>query len=208
MKQVIIYGAGKLGEQILFHLLKQKIKIAGFADDTKEVGFILGNGHKVIGGFDFVVDHKDTYKVVLAIGYDHLKAKNNLLQKLKEKGVTLLNFIHPNACIESPEKLGVGNFIMAGAVIDQNVTLGDGNYIDIGVKIGEFSQIRDGNYFSNGSLVGGYVAIGSENFFGMGSIVVNDINIGYTNKVNAGSLIYKDLDNSKLVVEVRTQKTF
>lgn len=209
MKQpIIIYGGGKLGNQVFFHLEKEGYKVLGFADDTQESQSVLKNGKKILGGIDYVISNKENFSVALAIGYNNLVAKQNLVTKLLLEKVQLINFIHSAAYVESPEKMGQGNFVMPGAVIDQNVVLGDGNYIDMGVKIGEETIVGNGNYFSNGVLVGGSVNCGNSNFIGMGTIVVNDVKIGDSNKINAGSLIYKSLKSSKLLVEIRTQKEF
>lgn len=180
----------------------------GFADDTQEPLSVLKNGKKILGGFDYVISNKYSFSVAVAIGYKNLVAKQELISKLLLEKVKLINFIHPAAYLESPEKMGQGNFVMPGAVIDQNVVLGDGNYIDIGVKIGEETVVGNGNYFSNGVMIGGSVGCGDRNFIGMGAILVNDVNICNGNKINAGSLVYKNLKSSKLLVELRTQKEF
>ena len=209
MKQVLIYGGGLLGRQVLYLVrtyYQDTLQVVGFIDDIRKQGELVTDDLTVKGSLADIADSPDyspeKIYLILAIGYSDMNGRGNAFLRAKEKGYEFLNIIHPKACIEKNVRIAEGIIILAGVIIDQFVTLENANYLDIGTLIGENCQIGPNNYFSAGSTVGGSVTIGSDNFFGLNTTITTDVVIGSNNFVNAKTLVYKNIDDHNKVIEL------
>jgi|GEM_PF-2593757 len=207
MTDVLIYGGGLLGRQVLYLVktyFSNDYNVIGFIDDIKKKGEVIEDGFVNYGSLnDIFNDNKyspDNVKLILAIGYNNMIGKYEAYNNAKENGYNFISLIHPNASIEKNVILGEGVILLAGVVVDQYVEIKDINYLDIGCKIGENTVLDINNYLSAGTTIGGSVNVGKNNFFGLNTTVVNDIEIGNNNFINAMSLIYKKVKDNKRVV--------
>lgn len=209
MQNLLIYGAGKLGYQVYYHVKQyygETAKVAGFIDDTMPVGTEIVDGISTVGGlsdksFGTSFSPQDV-KVVFAIGYSNMKARLSAYQRLLEAGYHLFSIIHPRAVVEANTTIGDGCILLGGCVIDQGVTLGQVCYIDIGVTVGEDSVLGVNNYLSASCTLGGSVVMGDSNFVGMNSTIVNDVKIANGVTVNAQTLVHKDVADHSQVIEI------
>ncbi len=213
MQPIILYGSGKLAEQVA-HMIVQhfadQYEIKGFVDDFREPGESVAFGGETIGGLEALAANNAfsprEVKAVFAIGYTNMPARFQAFQNAKKAGYDFLNLVHPKAYVEPTVQLGEGTVVLAGSVIDQYITLGPANYVHIGCKFGEQCTVGANNYFSAGSTLGGSVEIGDSNFFGINCTVVNDVSIGSGNFLNAAGLIYRNVESNLRVVEYREQR--
>jgi len=209
IQNLLIYGAGKLGCQVYYHVKKYyagTAKVAGFVDDTMPVGSEIIDGIRTVGGLSeqsFCASFApQDFRVVFAIGYSNMGARLSAYQRLLEAGYGLFSIIHPRAVIEDNATIGDGCILLGGCVIDQGVTLGAVCYIDIGVTIGEDSVMGVNNYLSASCALGGSVTMGDNNFIGMNSTIVNNVEIGNGVTVNAQTLVHKDVADHSQVIEI------
>ena len=209
MENLLIYGAGKLGCQVYYHVKQYyggTAKVAGFIDDTMPVGSEIIDGISTVGGLSdesFSTNFApQDFKVVFAIGYSNMKARLAAYQRLLEAGYHLFSIIHPRAVVEANATIGDGCILLGGFVIDQGVTLGQVCYIDIGVTVGEDSVLGVNNYLSASCALGGSVVMGDSSFVGMNSTVVNDVKIGNGVTVNAQTLVHNDVADNLHVIEI------
>lgn len=213
MKNIIIYGAGMLGQQVANMLqthFSSQYKLMGCVDDTQDAGIRVVDGLTTIGSLETVAacelyNPRQT-TMIFAIGYTKMQARGAAFKRAVDAGYTFQSIIHPHAVVDPGVILGDSTIVLAGSVIDQFVTIGSACYIHIGSKIGEGCTVGDNNYFSAGTTLGGSVDIGHDNFFGINATVVNDVSIGSKNFINAGSLIYKDMADETQIAEYREQR--
>jgi len=208
MENLLIYGAGKLGQQVYYHLNSyylNKVKVLGFVDDTKPKNEKIIDGLLTLGTFKEIVNEKKYLptrcKIVFAIGYGNMRGRQTAYQCIIDHGYKLFSMVHPKAIMEKNTTLGEGCIILSGAVIDQGVFIGPICYVDIGVTIGEDCHIGANNYFSASCVVGGSVKIGEGNFFGLNSTIVNDVTLGSNLMVNAQTLVHKNFTDNLQVME-------
>lgn len=207
MNNILIYGAGRFGHQVLSFIRNHytdKLTVIGFIDDVKEPGTKVIDDLSVLGGYGFLKEnYKDSAEetsVFIGIGYNDLPQRNERYSACKELGFRLPNLIHPSAILESNVQVGEGNFIHAGAIIDQSVSIGNINYIDIGCLVSHENQIGNNNFLTAGTTTAGFVKIGNNNFIGMNATIVDEVNIGNNNFINANSLVTRNItDNNKAV---------
>jgi sugar O-acyltransferase (sialic acid O-acetyltransferase NeuD family) len=209
MENLLIYGAGKLGAQVYYHLscyYFNKAKILGFVDDVRSKNEKIIDGLVTLGTFKEIVNEKKYLpakcKIVFAIGYGNMRGRQAVYQCIIDHGYKLFSVVHPKAIVEKNATLGDGCIILSGAVIDQGVFIGPICYVDIGVTIGEDCHIGVNNYFSASCVVGGNVKIGEGNFFGLNSTIVNDVTLGSNLIVNAQTLVHKNFTDNLQVIEI------
>ena len=208
---VIIYGSGHLGIQVLHYIEHYSdVNVLGFIDDTKSSGDLIIGELKCLGGFDDLVTGghypPEQVDIVFAIGYSNMLARKMALDRLLASDYSLFGLIHPRAIVEPGTTIGRGVIILGGAILDQRVSVGDGCYVDIGVRIGEDSIVAANNYLSSGSAIGGDVAIGESNFFGMDCTVTTGVSIGSNCFINAKTLVARNLGSDVQLVEIHKSK--
>ena len=204
---VLIFGGGHLGRQIVHHIKNYcEANILGFIDDTKVVDEQIIGNLNCIGGLDEARKKRkyepDRVTIVFAIGYSDMCARRHALERVKDAGYSLFSVIHPRSIIEPGAKVGSGVIVLGGAILDQNVIIGDACFVDIGVRIGEDSIVGSNNYFSSGTTIGGGVTIGHSNFFGMDVTVTNEVHVASNVFVNAKTLVPRDIDDNMKIVEM------
>jgi len=209
MENLLIYGAGKLGKQVYYHLscyFLNKGRVLGFVDDVKSKNEKIIDGLLTLGSIQEIVNEKKylpaNCKIVFAIGYGNMQGRQAAYQCVKDHGYELFSVIHPKAIIEKNVKLEEGCIISGGVIIDQGVSIGPICYVDIGVTIGEDCCIGGNNYFSASCVVGGSVKVGEGNFFGLNSTIVNDVTLGNNLFVNAQTLVHKNFADNLQVIEI------
>ena len=81
-QKLLIYGAGKLGRQIYYHLTnyyKDSATVEGFIDDLKAEGTEVTDGVRCLGGLDELAISElypaQEYSCVFGIGYSDMTAR-------------------------------------------------------------------------------------------------------------------------------------
>jgi len=209
MTRVLIYGAGRLGRQIVRHVhAHTDFEVLGFADDTRPVGETVCAGLEVLGGLrDLESDGMpERASLLMAIGYSDLAGRLRAFERARSTGWSFVGFVHPMASVEPSVVLGDGTVVLAGAVLDEGAALGHVNFVDANVTISEGCRFGDGNFVAAGSVFGGNVTVGCGTFVGLGATVVDGVSIGDRCAVNAGSLVHRSLESGGRLVEVPTQR--
>lgn len=200
MKEIVIFGAGGLGKEILELIVqineKEPVwKVSGFFDDTKEVGTVI-NGTKVLGGLNDLIC--SSFENV-AIGIGDLELRATLMQKISLTK-SLPTLIHPSVKFPNDSVIiGDGTIVASNVFISVNVSIGKGVLINVGCSIGHDVQIGNFCTINPGARISGTVKMGTSVFVGVGAILNNNITIADGVKVGAGSVVLKSLDKKATV---------
>jgi sugar O-acyltransferase (sialic acid O-acetyltransferase NeuD family) len=208
----MIYGAGRLGRQVL-HVLKTHFagehEVVGFVDDVRDAGTPVRDGLEVLGPLDAVAADAGTAPgavgLVPAIGYGDQPARGRALARAADLGYTMPTLVHPRAMIEPGARIGRGAIVLAGALVDQGVHVGPCCYLDQGVMVGEDSQVGPNVYLAAGTIVAGGVAIGRDTFVGAGTVIADGVTVGTGCIVNAQSLVHRDLPDLHKLIQTRDE---
>jgi sugar O-acyltransferase (sialic acid O-acetyltransferase NeuD family) len=198
MANAVIFGASRQGVVVLQVLRAVGHAVVGFVDeDAAKRGAVLG-GVTVFGGlFDAPAELRDSAGWIAAIGNND--ARLAVATRLRERGLQMLNAVHPSAVVMPDVSLGTGDLICAGAVVVTGTRLENDVVINTGATVDHDSVVREGAYVSPGVHTAGCVDIGRGAFIGAGSVLGPGIRVGDGAIVGAGSLVLRDVPPRVLV---------
>lgn len=205
-KELLIYGAGGLGREIL-SLVRAlgDWSAAGFIDDVVPAGTKVG-GIKVLGGKDFLFKNNSPAYVVLAMGDPVMKSE--IARELKSSVITFPALIHPSAILQDEEStiLGAGSVIAAGCVLTTNIRIGNHVLVNLNTTIGH--DVHIGNYSSimPGVNIAGEVIIGDCVLVGSGANILNRMVVSEKSRVGMGAVVTRPVAPGATVVGVPARR--
>src|SRR5258706_8803777 len=110
VKQILVYGSREFGQVVRDLAGQCGYRFAGFVDDIDRGPEILGAWQEVSRSHDPAL-----HSVAMAIGYDHLRERRALYERVRAQGYETPPLIHPRAYVRDPAAVGAGAFVMAGA---------------------------------------------------------------------------------------------
>lgn len=198
MKDLIIVGAGGFGREVLqcvkdINHLEKKWNIKGFIDDNTDALENIECDYKVIGTVKDWIPNKNEIFVCAVAGP---KAKEMIVNILKDKGARFQTIISPRAYISDFVTIGEGT-VITGNSIGPNVVLGQFTSI-MGSMIGQQSVI--GDYTTTTGYTNVVSAtIGKRVFLGSHSIIMNNCNVGDDAFVCVGSVVIRNVKSGTKV---------
>lgn len=186
MSNVIIYGSQQFAHYVRDLVEECGHRFVGYIDDFTK-------GQDVLGTFDEVrrkYNPKD-FKIVIAIGYNNLKARWQVYNRVNDVGYEVVSIIHPTAYIHKTAKIGRGAIICAGTIVDYNVSIGDATFIWPGVTVNHDAKIGSNCYLSPQVNICGFATVGHNCFLGASSIVINGSFINDNSFIKAGTIYHR-----------------
>lgn len=200
---VVVIGAGGHALVVAEILQLMGHHIVGFIDETdpQRCGEMFG-GACILGGMDKLsrlladgVQHS-----IVAIG--HCQARMRIADKLCERGLTLINAIHPSAIVSPQAELGKGCVIAAQAAVNPNAHLGSNVIVNTGATVDHECYIAAGVHLGPGVHIAGKVTVGAGTWIGIGSTVIDRITIGEGAFIGAGSVVIRNIPDGMLAYGV------
>jgi sugar O-acyltransferase (sialic acid O-acetyltransferase NeuD family) len=172
-----------------------------FVDENRELWGLDVNGARIVGDLDITLEgQRRTSGIIVALGNPN--ARLAIADLAKEKGLSLLNAVHPSAVVMPSATMGTGNVVAANSVINSNARLGDNIIVNTGAVIEHDSVLADGATVAPGVQLGGRVTVGRGAFVGTGAIVLPRLIISAGAVVGAGAVVTKNVDDGLLVLGV------
>lgn len=198
-EDAIIVGAGTYG-QVYAEYLKEDYQIIGFIDDDSNLKNTDINNVRVLGNFDYLLNHIDKHvNVFVPIGNNEVRTK--LLEKIICAGFKTPNYIHKNTLIHPSVRLGKCVYILPGTHIMPYSIIGDFVLISMGVNIAHHTQIKNSCFFSQGTNIGASIVFEKSVFCGIGATVMTGVqSVGANVTIGAGAVIIKDVPDNVTVV--------
>lgn len=199
---ILLIGAGGHAEACIDVIESQKkYKIIGAIGLEKEVGKLILNKYKVIGG------DKDLFKLsnkiknaIIVIG--QIRSPNlriNYFKKLKKLKFNLPIIKSAFAVISKYSQIGEGTIIMHRSIIGPNVKIGKNCIINSNSLIEHGSIIGDNTHVATSVTINSGVKIESNSFIGSNSVVKQNLVIGRNSVVGMGSVILKNCPQGSLI---------
>lgn len=206
MKKIVIIGTGAVAAELSSYIednnknvdSQSQIDLLGYID----YDYNIEKYWKKYNLQKPVLADIDTYNfengIEVLIGISDIKFRNEIISKLKTKGVVFFQFIHHSVIIPNNIELGEGNIIYPFCIIGPNTKIGDFNMITSYSFISHDCVIGNSNFFSTAGIAG-RVTIGDNNFFGIRSTVIPHITIGNENTIQAGMMVDKSIKDETTV---------
>jgi sugar O-acyltransferase (sialic acid O-acetyltransferase NeuD family) len=194
MQQLIIFGTGPLA-RLLHHLIETttRDKVVAFTVDAayKTYGQFEG---KPVYAYQELEQHiaTDNIKLLCAVGYSDMRARQQLFLRLKADGRRFYSYISPAAVVDSTVVLGDNSVIMANVVIEPFCVLGDNNLLWSSSTLCHDSTVGSHNFVAAGTTIGGCCRIGDLCFFGFNTVVIQQLHIADESLIGASALVLHD----------------
>ena len=200
MKKLIIIGAGGHGSVVADAAAKSGYKKIAFLDDGVATNCL---GYPVIGKTAEAENYKNC-DFFVAIG--NARTREKVMAQLAEKGISVVNIIHPSAIIAKGVTMGKGVLLAPGAIVGPNVTLGDGVIVNTSASIDHNNHIGKYCHVSVGAHLAGDVTVGDYTWVGIGTIVSNGVGVCEDCMIGAGAVVVKDVTEKGTYVGVPAKK--
>lgn len=158
--------------------------------------------HTISGCFEDILQRPSLDGINFALSMGNLGIRNNLYNKIINKGGLIPKLIHPSCTISRRSSIGNGVQIMPGSIVQGDSIIGDDTVITINTVIAHSSNVGRHCLISGQVMIGAYSTIGDMTHIGQGSTVVS----GKVNKVGdncilgAGAVLLNDMPNNSIYV--------
>ncbi len=193
-----IYGSGGCGQEVkdIADILKVWDEII-YIDDTVERDLFKGIKRMPFDAFDQIYA-KENAEIIIALGEPEYRIM--LYKKVKEKGYTFANVIHPSAFISPSAKMGRGLIIKPWVVVSCDAVIGDNVRIESFSGIGHGCIVRESSQLSAGVIMGGESEIGEGTYIGMNVPILEKIKVGSNSVVGAGSTVQREIPDNVIAL--------
>ena len=191
MTRLVILGAGGHGRAVADVALENGWSEAVFFDDawpetrTNGVWPVAGTMAEFLNAVDV------QSAVVVAIGDND--RRDELIQELEMKGVTLPTIVHPRAMISEHAVVNRGCVVMAGAIVNYGAQVGVGSILNTGCTVDHDCVLGRAVHISPGVNLAGGVTVGDRVWVGIGACVREGVNIGRRSIIGAGAVVVDDV---------------
>ena len=182
MKNIVIYGAGGFGREVVWLIENINVRAAtfnilGFIDDAPEMYGKKINSIPVLGGKAWFNGHKDEVHVACAVGNSKIRRKiyTELEKYINVKPATLID---PSACVAQTAQIGAGSIICCASRIMINTKIGSGVTINTGSSVGHDGILSDYVTLYTNVIVSGGVKIGENSEIGSGAFILQYKSVG------------------------------
>lgn len=211
---VIIFGTAGASKDIFYwiaainrsrNINSPQYNVLGFIDNEKEIGTMILDNVKVIGGDnDVSAIIRDYDAIGFVVPFGNPKLREKIVEKFIDyENVIFPNIIHPTVIYEEEAgKMGRGNHIGPGAIIASVYDIGNFNYISAGCELGHDIIIGNYNSINPMAAVAGNVTIADFCTIGINATVLQELNIAPNTTLGAGAVLVKDSKGDEVLVGV------
>ena len=139
-------------------------------------------------------------RVLITIGYNHLRYRKKLFSELKLAGVPFARSIHPSAIISKYSKIEEGCIIFPGCIVDESALIGANSILNAGCIVSHDSTIGSHSFLGPGVNISGFVKIGFCSFIGTGTTIIDNLSLGPFTQTGGGAVLTKSSEGGFLLV--------
>ncbi len=206
---LIILGAGGHAKVLLSLAQAAGHTVRGICDPGLAAKAVVEwRGIPVLGGDD-VLDEINPENVSLVNGIGQLvgnDGRRHLFDRLRMKGFSFPQLVHPTAWVASTAQLREGAQIMAGVIIQPDCYIGENSIINTRASIDHDCRIGAHVHVAPGATLCGGVVVENYGFVGSGATVIQGMRIGVRAVVGAGVTLVRDLADGCMVLGAPVRK--
>ena len=194
MKQIVLFGAGKIAEVVLYFLRHHSdYEVVACTVDHR---FLPGDSWQGLPAVAFGDVERlyppATHAMFVAVGYHLLnELRARICADAKAKGYKLVSYVHPQSGLPQDCEYGENCFIMNNVLIHPRVRLGNDVFVWSGAMIGHHSAIGDHCWLTSCANISGVVTVGKNCFFAVNATVGHNVVMGDECFVGANALVTK-----------------
>lgn len=209
MIDIIIIGNTKAAEIIYGYLLSDaRYNVVAFSVDAEFISENTKFGLPVVD-FQFLEEKYDPkhYQIALGVGYKKINQIRALFyEKSKEKGYSILTYIHPSAVVNNTAKIGEGSMILSNSVIEPYAILEENILIWSNCTIAHHSKVESHVWIASNSVISGSAIIKQYTFVGVNVTISNEVVVHEKNIIGARCLITKNTNENEVYLERNAEK--
>jgi sugar O-acyltransferase (sialic acid O-acetyltransferase NeuD family) len=210
LKQVVVFGAGKIGQVVSRHMLKEGVReIAAFTCEAEFLPESRTFGGREVVAFEHIENAypPNRFEMIVAVGYQELNAsRERICEQARAKGYRLASFVSGRAAYGDWLEIGDNCIILDDAVIEPYAVIGNNVVMWSGVLVGHHAVIEDNCWISGHAVFGGSSKLGSGSFVGLGAIIGHEVEIGAKSFIGAGVVLTRCAESKSVFVAADTQK--
>lgn len=200
MDDVVIYGAGGFGSEVLdiLHQAGQYRPVAFLDSDTTKHGRTIA-GLPVRGGLNTIEELRrdGLSRIVVAIGDNVARAAN--AETLQANGMELVAAIHPLASISPSARIAQHVIIGARATICVHAHVGPHAVLSPGTIVEHDNSIGVAAFLGPAVRLAGGVTVDDFAFLEIGASVIPGCKVGQGARVRAGAVVIRNVPPNSLV---------
>tara|TARA_R110002096_G_scaffold42144_2_gene113723 strand:- start:18553 stop:19233 length:681 start_codon:yes stop_codon:yes gene_type:complete len=201
MKPIVLFGAGKIAEVVLYYLQHHSdYEVSAITVDREHLPGEAWNGLPVVP-FDEVAGAfpAEAYDMFVVLGYQEMNGlRARKVDEARQKGYHLISYVHPDAGVPKDCQIGENCFLMQNTLIHPRVILGDNVFVWSGAMIGHHSTIGDHCWLTSCANISGVVTAGNNCFFAVNSTVGHGVTVGERCFIGANALVTKCTDDDEV----------
>lgn len=201
MKPIILYGAGKIAEVLLYFFRNHSdFDVVACTVDREFLPKQEWEGLPAVA-FDEVekLYPPSKHEMFVALGYQELNAlRARKCAEAKGKGYALASYVHPSSGLPLDCMMGENCFIMNNVMVHPRVTLGNNVFVWSGAMIGHHSKIGDHTWLTSCVNISGGVTVGRCCFFAVNATVAHNVAVGDECFIGANALLTKCTDDQEV----------
>ncbi len=196
---LIIVGAGDYAE-VAIHYLKAETDYnilavsveESFLPQSAELQLFCGLPMVKFEALQELYDPENT-EVLVAVGPGRVNTtRERLYLETRDKGFRLIKFIHSQAHVADPTKVGENSFVFPFVCLEPGSLVGNNCVLWSGSQIAHHSVVEDNCFLAPGARVSGRSTIKSNCFLGINATVRDHVTVSSRCIVGAGAVIKKD----------------
>jgi sugar O-acyltransferase (sialic acid O-acetyltransferase NeuD family) len=206
LRKVVILGAGGFASETIdifdsVNAREPVWDVLGFVIDPEygAPGTIV-NDKPVLGGFDWLRDHRRGIEVICAVGAPELRYR--MVRKARDAGISFCTVIHPSAVLTRWVTLGEGTIVTAGCILTNRIRVGNHVHLNLDCTVGHDVTLGDFVTVSPGVHISGNVDLQEGCIIGTGSNLIEKVKVGVWSVVGAGSTVISDIPPNTTAVGV------
>ncbi len=181
MKDIVIYGAGGLGREVLWLIKninrqKETWNVLGFIVDYEEAWGEEVAGLKVLGGSQWIEDYNKELFVTCAIGKSSVRKL--IYERISQMGnVRLPKLIDPTVRVDESVQVGEGSIICYNSIITVDINIGKGVLLNTGASVGHDAIIGDHCTMFTNAMAAGNTLLGEGCEIGSGAFILQGVKV-------------------------------
>jgi len=208
MKPIILFGAGKIAEVLLYFFRNHSDReVVACSSDRDHLPVSTWNGLPAIDFAHIKKTHPPAdFDMFVALGYQDLNGlRAKKCKEARSLGYDLPSYIHPQSGLPLDCQHGDNCFVMNNVLVHPRVRFGRNVFVWSGAMIGHHSVIGDNCWITSCCNISGGVTVGDNCFLAVNSTVAHSVKIGNDCFIGANALVTKCTNDSEVYLAESTK---